>query len=539
MPARIVSAQEAVQRIPDGATVAVSSSSGLGTPDFTLKAIGEAFEATGHPRNLDLFLPIAAGDMYGIDGIDRLAKPGLMRRVIAGSYPSGPSNRESPKIWQMIGANAVPAYNVPSGILFDMIRNAAGKRAGVLTKVGLDTFVDPRRQGCKMNDAAKDDIVRLVEFGGEEWLHFPNIPPDVAIIRGTTADENGNISMEHEGGYLGAMDVALAARNNGGFVIAQVKRITSAGSMRPQQVWVPSNWVDFVVVDPDQWQTTETPYDPAISGEVKRPLSSFPAPPFGLDKVIARRAALELNMDDTVNLGFGISALVPQILIEEGQADAITWVIEQGAVGGVPLDGFAFGCAANAQAIVPSPQQFTYFQSGGEDCGLLSFMEVDIEGNVNVSRLSAKPHVTAGVGGFIDITSMGRKLVFSGFFTAGGLKLAVEDGELRILQDGKFPKFVEAVEHVTFSGRRSRELGQDITYVTERCVVKLTPDGLCVTEIAPGVDIKRDVLDKAKAKLAVAPDLKTMDARLFRPEPMGLVPPKRTTPRFRSAEDVK
>ena len=268
-------------------------------------------------------------------------------------------------------------------------------------------------------------------------------------------------------------------------------------------------------------------------------MTSFQAPAFGLDKVIARRAALELNMDDTVNLGFGISALVPQILIEEGQADAITWVIEQGAVGGVPLDGFAFGCAANAQAIVPSPQQFTYFQSGGEDCGLLSFMEVDDNGNVNVSRLSAKPHVTAGVGGFVDITSMGRKLVFSGFFTAGGLKLAVEDGELRILQDGKFPKFVEAVEHVTFSGRRSRELGQDITYVTERCVIKLTQDGLCVTEIAPGVDVKRDVLDKAKAKLAVAPDLKTMDARLFRPEPMGLVPPTRTTPRFRSAEDAK
>lgn len=535
MSSKIVSAAEAVALIPDGAVVAVNSSSGLNTPNAVLKAIGEAFEGRGRPRNLTFFLPIAAGDMYGVDGIDHVAKPGLLARVIAGSYPSGPSNRESPKIWKMIGADQVPAYNVPSGILFDMIRNAAGKRAGVFTKVGLDTFIDPRRQGAKMNKAAKDDIVKLVDMGGEEWLHFPNIPPDVAIIRGTTADEKGNISMEHEGGYLGALDVALAARTNGGFVIAQVKRVTTAGSIPPQRVFVPSTMVDFVVVDPDQWQTTETPYDPAISGEVRRPFSSFPPVAFDPEKVIARRATLELHAGDAVNLGFGISPIIPRILIEEGQAEAVTWVIEQGAVGGVPLDGFAFGCSANAQAIIPSPTQFTYFQSGGEDCGLLSFMEVSSEGDVNVSRLAAKPHVTAGVGGFIDITSHGRKLVFSGFFTAGGLKLDLTGGKVTILQEGKFPKFVQEVEHVTFSGRRSRKLGQDITYVTERCVVKLMPEGLVVTEVAPGIDVKRDVLGQARARMTVSPDLKTMDARLFKPEPMGLVLPERTTPRFRSA----
>jgi acyl CoA:acetate/3-ketoacid CoA transferase len=535
MSSKIVSAAEAVALIPDGAVVAVNSSSGLNTPNAVLRAIGEAFESQGRPRNLHFFLPIAAGDMYGVDGIDHVAKPGLLARVIAGSYPSGPSNRESPKIWQMIGADQVPAYNVPSGILFDMIRNAAGKRAGVFTKVGLDTFIDPRRQGAKMNKAAKDDIVKLVEMGGEEWLHFPNIPPDVAIIRGTTADEKGNISMEHEGGYLGALDVALAARTNGGFVIAQVKRVTTAGSIPPQRVFVPSTMVDFVVVDPDQWQTTETPYDPAISGEVRRPFSSFPPVTFDAEKAIARRATLELCAGDAVNLGFGISPIIPRILIEEGQAEAVTWVIEQGAVGGVPLDGFAFGCSANAQAIIPSPTQFTYFQSGGEDCGLLSFMEVSSEGDVNVSRLASKPHVTAGVGGFIDITSHGRKLVFSGFFTAGGLKLDLAGGKVTILQEGKFPKFVEEVEHVTFSGRRSRTLGQDITYVTERCVVKLMPEGLVVTEIAPGIDVKRDVLGQARARMTVSPNLKEMDGRLFRPEPMGLVLPERTTPRFRSA----
>jgi len=537
MSDKIRTAAEAVALIPDGATIAVNSSSGLCTPDSVLRAIGQSFADTGHPRDLDMFLPIAAGDMYGIDGIDHVAKPGLLRRVIAGSYPSGPSNRESPKIWQMIGADQVAAYNLPSGIMFDMIRDAAGKRAGVLTKVGLDTFIDPRRLGAKMNKAAEGDIVKLVELDGDEWLHFPNIPPQVAIIRGTTADEKGNISMEHEGGYLGALDVALAARNNGGFVIAQVKRVTTAGAIPPQRVFVPSTMVDFIVVDPDQWQTTETPYDPAISGEVRRPFSSFPPVDFGTDKLIARRATLELMKGDAVNLGFGISALVPRILIEEGQAEAVTWVIEQGAVGGVPLDGFAFGCAANAQAIIPSPTQFTYFQSGGEDCGLLSFMEVDVDGNVNVSRLAAKPHVTAGVGGFIDITSHGRKLVFSGYFTAGGLKLEIADGKLNILQEGKFPKFVEQVEHVTFSGRRSRTLGQDITYVTERCVIKLTPEGLVVTEVAPGIDVERDVLGQAKAKLTVSPDLKEMDPRLFRSAPMNLALPERATPRFRTAKD--
>lgn len=537
MSSKIVSAADAVALIPDGAVVAVNCSSGLNTPDFVLRAVGEAFDKGGRPKGLTFFLPIAAGDMYGVDGIDHLAKPGLLARVIAGSYPSGPSNRESPKIWQMIGRDEVPAYNVPSGILFDMIRNAAGKRAGVLTKVGLDTYLDPRRLGGKMNKAAKEDIVKLVDFDGEEWLHFPNIPPDVAIIRGTTADEKGNISMEHEGGYLGALDVALAARTNGGFVIAQVKRVTTAGSLRPHDVFVPSTMVDFVVIDPDQWQTTETPYDPAISGEVRRPFSSFPPVEFSPEKVIARRAAMELCAGDAVNLGFGISPIIPRILIEEGQAEAVTWVIEQGAVGGVPLDGFAFGCSANAQAIIPSPSQFTYFQSGGEDCGLLSFMEVSTEGDVNVSRLALKPHVTAGVGGFIDITSHGKKLVFSGFFTAAGLRLDIADGRLNIVQEGKFPKFVEEVEHVTFSGRRSRTLKQDITYVTERCVIKLRPEGLVVTEIAPGVDVARDVLGQAKAKLTVSPDLKEMDARLFRPEPMGLVLPERTTPRFRSAAD--
>lgn len=533
---KIISAAEAARFIPDGAVLAIGSSAGLNCPDHMLKAVGARFATEGHPRNLTVFSPIAAGDMYGVKGIDHLARKGLLDVILAGSFPSGPSSLPSPAIWEMIERDEVAAYNLPSGVMYDMARDAAAKRPGVLTKVGLDTFVDPRLDGGKMNAAAakRGEVVQVVEFAGETWLHFPNHFPQVAIIRGTTADERGNISMEQEGAVLGMVDLALAARNSGGIVICQVKRTTAAGAIPAHKVHIPSTLVDYVVVDPDQVQATEILYDPAISGEVRRPISSFKPEPFSVDKVIARRAAMELMDDGAVNLGFGISALVPQILIEEGQAEAVTWVIEQGAVGGIPLTGFAFGCAANAQAIFPTPQQFTYFQGGGFDCSLLSFLEVDAFGSVNVSRLPSRPYLTAGCGGFVDITTRARKIVFSGYFTAGGLQVATEDGGLRIRQDGKISKFVPEVGHVTFSGRNAVERGQDITYVTERCVLKLRREGLTVVEIAPGVDLERDVLAWAGTPLQVASDLKLMDARLFRPEPIGLSLARKPAPAIRA-----
>ncbi len=521
-PSKVLTLDDAAALIPNGATVSVSSSSGLGCPDAVLRAIGDRFAATGEPQGLTTLHPIAAGDMYGIDGIDHLARPGLLKRVVAGSYPSGPSSMPAPAIWRLIDDGEVEAYNLPSGILFHMHADAAAGRPGVLTKVGLDTFVDPRRQGGKMNAATIEELVRVVAFDGEEWLFFKAIPVEVAIVRGTTADERGNVSMEHEGAYLGALDQALAARANGGIVIVQVARLTAAGSIPPQRVHLPSTLVDHVVLAPEQMQTTQTAYDPAISGEVRRPEWQLELAPWGTDKVIARRAAMELRDGEAVNLGFGISALVPRILLEEGLHGAVTWVIEQGAVGGMPLLGFQFGCAANAEAIVPSPAQFTYFQGGGFDRSLLSFLQVDAAGNVNVSRLAARPHVTAGAGGFVDITARARHLVFSGYLTAGGLKLEIDDGRLRILHEGSTPKFVEEVEHVTFSGRMARERGQDVTYVTERCVMRLMANGLTVTEIAPGVDLERDVLAQVRLPLRVSPDLTPMDARLFQPEPMGL-----------------
>src|SRR5205809_6293056 len=284
---KVISAARAAALIPDGAVLSISASSGLGCPDKVLQAIGQRFDQEGHPRRLTTLHPIAAGDMYGIKGIDHLAQEGLLAKVLAGSYPSGPSSAEPPAIWRMIAGNAIPAYNIPSGILFDMHREAAAKRPGVITKIGLDTFVDPDREGCAMNGrAAAEPVVSRISFAGDSWLFFPTIVPDVAIVRATTADERGNLSYEHEGGYLGPLDQALAVRNNGGLVIAQVKRLAKSGTIKPQRVLVPGVLVDVIVIAPDQTQTTETTYDPAISGEVFRPLSSFSVPEFGIQKVI-------------------------------------------------------------------------------------------------------------------------------------------------------------------------------------------------------------------------------------------------------------
>jgi propionate CoA-transferase len=521
---KLASPAQAVARIPDGAVVTVSSSSALGCPDLVLQALGERFEKEGHPRNLTTLHPIAAGDMYGVKGMDHIARDGLLARVLAGSYPSGPSSLPMPEIWKMIVEDRVAAYNIPSGILFDMHREAAARRPGVLTKIGIDTFVDPVREGCAMNaKGAAEPIVSRVDFAGETWLHFPNIVPGVCILRATTADERGNLTYEHEGAYLGGLEQAIAVRNHGGMVIAQVERVTAAGSLRPHDVRVPGHLVDAVVVDPSQKQTCETSYDPAISGQVMRPWSSFSLVEHGVEKIIARRAAMELKKGMTANLGFGISAMVPRILLEEGHPEAVTWAIEQGAVGGMPLTGFAFGCASNADAFVPSPQQFIYFQGAGFDMSFLSFLEVDTQGNVNVSKLGKKPYLTAGCGGFVDITAHARKIVFSGLFEAGAEIELSEDG-IRVVRPGRFTKMVENVEHVTFSGKRAREQGQDVLYVTERGVIRPGENGLIATEIMPGIDPHADIVCASGERVQIAPNAITLPKSLLATAPMGWTP---------------
>ena len=403
-----------------------------------------------------------------------------------------------------------------------MLREAAGKRPGVLTKVGIGTFVDPHYEGCAMNDAARQRaIVARREFNNETWLYFEPIAPNVAIIRASVADEKGNLSFDQEGAYLGAMEMALAAHNSGGIVIAQVKRIAKNGTLKPHTVRVPGVLVDYIVEAPEQLQTTATPYDPAISGELFRPEHDFALPEHGIGKVIARRVAQELEPGWAVNIGFGISANVPRILLEEGQHGSVTWVIEQGAVGGIPLLDFKFGCSSNAEAYVASPHQFAYFQAGGFDAALLSFLEIGADGSVNVSKLGVCPHRTAGAGGFVDITTRAEKLVFSGNFNAGA-RVSIRDGRLFIDKEGGIAKLVPEVEQISFSGVEAVRKGQDVTYITERCVIKLTPEGLVVNEVAPGIRVKEDVLDLTDVSLLVADDLKTMDGNLFHKGPIGL-----------------
>ncbi|WP_437773570.1 acyl CoA:acetate/3-ketoacid CoA transferase [Arthrobacter sp. KNU40] len=519
---QILTAREAAELINDDDVITVSSSSALGCPDSVLAGIGQRFEETSHPTNLTSVHPIAAGDMYGVKGIDHIARPGLLRKVIAGSYPSGPSSAEPPLIWQMIESEEVEAYNFPSGVIYQMHRTAAAKQPGVFTQVGLDTFIDPRLQGGRMNNTTPASHVETATVAGQEWLFFPSVIPNVAIIRATTADEYGNLTFEDEGSPLGALDLAYAAHNNGGVVIAQVKRLAEAGSLHPQHVKVPGILVDAIVIAEDQLQTTLTANDPAISGQLRRPLSSLPHVAFSIEKITARRAAQELKAGEIVNLGFGVSALVPHILVEEDQGREVSWVIEQGAVGGIPLLDFAFGCAQNPDAIMPSIDQFTLLQGGGFHRSLLSFLEIDRLGNVNVHHLPKKRHVTAGVGGFADITSSAPEIIFMGAFTAGRRDIVAGGNGLDIRTDGPFTKLVNDVSAVTFSGPRALARGQKVKYITERAVLELTGKGLVVTEIAPGVDLQKDVLDRSEFPLIVSDNLRTMDLALFADAPVGI-----------------
>lgn len=510
----VLDPDRAVALVRDGASVSISSSSGLGCPDRVLEALGERFARTGSPRELTALHPIAAGDMYGIKGVDHIAQPGMLRRIFAGSLPSGPSSFDPPRIRQLIESGEVEAYNIPSGVMFQMHRAAAARQPGVLTDIGRGTYADPELGGARMN-ASTPPFISVERIAGRDWLFYPALPVDVAIIRATTADPLGNLSYEHEASRLGALDQAYAAHNNGGLVIAQVERQVTE-RLKPSRVHVPGILIDVVVVVPDQMQTTHTRYDPALSGEEIRSLAEIEPLPWGPEKVIARRAARELHRDDIVSLGFGLSAGVPRVVLEAAHHDELTWVLEQGSVGGFPLTDFAFGSALNPHAIMQSVDQFTLLQGGGINVSLLSFLEVSATGDVNVSHLPARSHVTAGIGGFADITAHAPAIVFSGYFTAGrGRDLRVGDGRLEIVADGTVPKFVPEVAQVSFSGRAGHSRGQHVIYVTERAVLELRDEGLTVTEIAPGVDLLRDVLERATTPLHVAEDLRLMDADLF------------------------
>jgi propionate CoA-transferase len=510
---KVVSPAEAVAIIRDRDTVACSGFVGTGTPDELIVALEKRFLETHAPKDLTLLFAAAPGD--GKDrGLNRLAHEGLVKRVIGGHWSL------VPKLGKLAVDNKIEAYTLPLGVISCLYRDTAAHRAGSLTKVGLRTFVDPRQDGGKINARTTEELVRVMEIDGEEYLFYKAIPVTVALIRGTTADLSGNITMEHEALTLDNLAIATAARNSGGFVIAQVERIAAPGALNPRQVVVPGVLVDCVVLSQphNHLQTYGTDYNPAFAGEFKVPLTMLS--PMALDerKIIARRCAFELPMGGIVNLGIGMPEGVAAVANEERVLNYVTLTAEPGVIGGVPQSGLDFGAAVNTEAVIHQNQQFDFYDGGGLDMACLGLAQVDAEGHVNVSRFGPR---LAGAGGFINITQNARHVVFAGTFTAGGLEVEVADGKLRILKEGKSRKFVKRVEQITFNGSYAAETGQPVIYVTERCVFRRTAEGLELSEVAPGIDIKRDILAHMDFE-PIIDDPATMDLRIFRDDLMQL-----------------
>ena len=510
---RVMTAEQAAALIKDEDTLwVISMGYGVGEPGRVLAAIEKRFVATGHPRALTLVHPSGMGDGKG-GGDDRFAHEGMIRRAIGGHFGL------APKLCQLIVDGKVEGYVVPQGVLAQLTRAIAGGKPGLITHVGLGTFVDPRQEGGRLNDRSRAELVKVIHLEGKEWLFYKSFPVNVAVIRGTTADEDGNITMEHEGIVLEALPVAQAAKNSGGIVIAQVKRLTTRNSLDPRMVEVPGILVDAVVVDPGQMHSCEVVYNPAYSGEIREPLQNLEPMPLNERKIVVRRAAMELFPGAIVNLGFGMCDGVAVIAAEEGISDAITLTVEQGVIGGVPATGVNFSMATNPVAIVRQDSQFDWYDGGGLDLTFLAFAEADPQGNVNVSRFSNR---IIGIGGFTNISQNAKKVVFCGCFSTSGLKTAIADGRLQILTEGRFKRMVQQVQQITFSGEYAREKGQPVLYVTERAVFELSPEGMLLTEIAPGIDLENEVLARMDFKPIISPNLKQMESAIFMEKPMGL-----------------
>lgn len=472
--------------VGDEDTVCISGFVGIGTPECLLRGIEERFDATQSPKDLSLLFSAAPGD--GKDGgLNRIAKEGLVKRAIGGHWSL------VPKLGKMAVENKIAAYNLPLGCISQLYRDIAAGKLGMFSKVGLNTFVDPRQIGGAINDISTEKLVELKEIDGKEWLFYRSIPIDVALIRGTTADKFGNITMEREALMLDVLPIAMAAKNSGGVVIVQVERIAAHGSLAPRDVIVPGNLVDCVVVASadEHRQTYSTQYDHAFSGRLRGVVDELPPMAFDQRKIIARRATMELPINGVVNLGIGMPEGVGTVANEEGILDHILLTTEAGVLGGVPQSGLDFGAAINAESIIQTNQQFDFYDGGGLDMACLGMAEVDQHGNVNVSRFKDR---FAGAGGFINISQNARKLVFVGTFTAKGLKVSTKDNALVIDNEGAVSKFIKDVEQITFNGPYAASQGKEVLYVTERCVFRLTAKGLELAEVAPGIDIEKDIL---------------------------------------------
>ncbi len=509
-----LSAAEAVAFIQDGSTLAVDGFVGSAAPEELLIALEQRFLETGAPKGLTVWASTGSGDTRG-KGLDRLYHPGIIDRLMV-SYLN--LNR---RLQKRLVDNELEGFLLPLGVMVQMYREIAAKRPGVITHVGLGTFVDPRHGGGRVNAVTKGDIVKVIEIEGKEWLLYPTFKPDAGLLRGSTADEDGNISMEREIATFQGPSFAQAVHNSGGKVIAQVEKIVPRGSLHPRRVTIPGHLVDHLVIGrpENHKQTFQVAYSPVFSGDERVDVSAMEPMPLDIRKLVGRRAAMELQRGDVINLGVGYPEFVATVAREEGVGDLFTLTVESGSTGGFPAYGLSFGAATNATSVIDHTYQFDFYDGGGLDITFVGLAEMDRLGNVNVSRLASR---VPGIGGFFNVTQSADRVVFCGQFTAGESEIRVEDGRLVIAKDGDVTKFVEAVEQITFNAKVAIGRGQSVMAVTERAVFRIDENGPLLIEIAPGVDLERDVLAKMAFRPRIADTLKPMPAELFLAGSIGL-----------------
>lgn len=517
MAVKFITAREAADLIPSDATVGTNGFMGTAFPEEIVQELENRFQETDSPQNLTLFFCAAQGDNKS-KGLLHLAHKGLLRRTIGGHYGM------ARKIGEMVVNNEIEAYDFPQGVLAHLLCETAAHQPGVLTKVGIGTFVDPRQAGGKMNEKTMpcEDYVQLVKLNGEDYLFYKSIPINCALIAGTYADENGNISFEREGVRAESLALATACKNSGGKVFVQVQNVVKSGSLHPRMVEIPGALVDYVIVASDMkycMQNFGSQYNPGFSGEHYMGLAGFKPAELNNKKVIGRRAAMELQSDSIVNLGVGIPEYISTVAAEEGITKKFTLTVEDGLFGGSPQSGLDFGVSLNPSCMVTMSSMFDFYDGGGLDQAFVGFAEGDMEGNVNVSKFGK---LMPGCGGFIDITQNTKQVYFCGTFTAGGLKTEIGNGELHILQEGKVDKFTKQLQQVTFSAKTAVSNSLPVMYITERAVFRLTKDGIMLCEAAPGIDLEKDIFAHMPQKPILSPDFKLMDARIFCSEKMGL-----------------
>jgi propionate CoA-transferase len=510
---KVIGVRDAVGLVKDGDTLLIGGSgAGHAVPQRFIDELAAVYAETARPRDLTTVRIVGIGD-FADRGFSQLGLPGLMRRTI------GSNIGNEPRLGALVEQNQLESYSFPQGVLSQLTREIAAGRPGLVTKIGLGTYVDPRQTGGKQNTRTTEDLVELVTLRGEEWLLFHTFPIDVVVIRGTSADEDGNLVMDGEAVQGEMLSMAMAARNSGGIVIAQVRELARRGSLPLRDVKVPGALVDHVFVDPDQWQTYVTRDSPYYAGRLRRPAADEPPLPLDVRKIIARRSLLEFPPGAICNLGFGISQLIGRVAWEEGITDRLVLTVEQGIFGGVPVAGNEGGAGFNYQAMIDQPTMFDFYDGGGLDIASLSFAEVDAQGNVNVHSFEGR---VRGPGGFPNISARTRRINFVGTLTAQGLRLAIDGSGVRVVAEGTLPKFVPQVREISFNGTIARERGRRVRYVTDRAVFALEDDGLVLVEVAPGIDVERDVLGQMGFRPRVAENLAVTDPRVYADGAMGL-----------------